>query len=125
MSATTTRRNTTQDVFTIIRHITAVLCGELSDAAANVTPDTIGERERFGALLKVCALMRAAMEHASTPNARHQKAQHAILRGIRDGLAQIDTSAQQTNHTARINATRKVTRYTRELLDFFEEEENS
>ena len=45
--------------------------------------------------------------------------------GIRDGLAQIDTSAQQANHTARINATRKVTRYTRELLDFFEEEENS
>ncbi len=70
------------DVFSLIRMVTAMLCDELSDAAKNVTPATPAQRARFGALVKVCALMRDAMEQASAADAVTPKKRRAILLGI-------------------------------------------
>ena len=112
------------DIFTIIRRVTAVLCGELSDAAANVAPATPAERARFGALLQVCSLMRAAMERASAADAVTPKVRHEILRAIRNGLDRLDTDARRTGRVggSKAYATQKVTGYTRELLGQLAEE---
>ena len=106
------------DVFTLIRMVAAMLCDELSDAVANVTPATPAERARYTALLQVCTLMGDAMEQASHADAVTPKTRREILQAIYDGLERIDTDARRTGKVSDTTAyaTEKVTRYTRELF---------
>lgn len=103
-----------QDIFTIIRRVTAILCGELYDAAANVTPATPAQRARFGALLEVLSLMRAAMEQASAADAVTPSKRRDIVQALYGGLDQLDTDAGKAGGS-KAYATVRVTDYTRTL----------